>query len=106
MHLGGPAQVLGGLVEVARGEVEPAGHLAQAQAEAVLGAVQPGIEGVGTADVRGGVAAAGQGDAAVDGQDGALIRPLVLQRRLPSAGGAEGGKAACAASRRSWTAAW
>jgi hypothetical protein len=78
MHLGGPAQILGSLVEVARGKVEPAGQLAQAQAQAVFGAVQPGIEGVATADSGSGIAAARQGDAAVDGQDGMFIRPLVL----------------------------
>jgi len=59
MHLGGPAQILGGLVEVARGEVEPTGQLTQAQAQAVFGTIQPGIERVGTADSRSGIAAAG-----------------------------------------------
>jgi hypothetical protein len=76
-HLGGAGEVVGGLVEAARGLVEPAGQLAQAQADGVLGGIQPGVEGVATADVGSGVAAAVEGEAAVDGQDGVVFKAFV-----------------------------
>ena len=59
VDLGGAPQVRGGLVEVGGREVQPAGQLAQAQAEGVFGPVQPGVEGVNAADAGSGVAPAG-----------------------------------------------
>jgi hypothetical protein len=58
MHLGRPAQILGGLVEVARRQVQPAGQLTHAQTQAIFGVVQPGIERVRTADAGRGIAPA------------------------------------------------
>src|SRR5262249_43880267 len=76
---GGALQVLGRLVEVAGGEVEPAGQRAAAPAEGGLSRVDPGIPGGGTAEILGEGAAAGPGDAAVEGPDREGLRPLVRQ---------------------------
>lgn len=79
-NLGSTPDVLGGLVEGATSAVEPTSHLTHTQTEGVFGAIQPAIQGVATANASLGVTTAGKGDSTVDGEDGVLIRPLVLQR--------------------------
>jgi hypothetical protein len=62
------------------GKVEAASHLADGWADRRFEAIDPGVEGKGAVRARGGVAAAGECDAAVAGEDGACLRSLVLER--------------------------
>jgi hypothetical protein len=82
VDLRGSAHVLGCLVEVGGGKVEPTGHLPQPQTDAVLGVVEPGIKRVRTADSGSGVTASGDVNATIDCQVGTFSRPLVRERLL------------------------